>query len=62
MTENNNGISILKEIIETKIISGYDVDAEINRMLQRGWIILSIADGADSDNYPMHSVLLGFTG
>ncbi|MGJ0630172.1 hypothetical protein [Xenorhabdus bovienii] len=50
MTENNNGISILKEIIETKIISGYDVDAEINRMLQRGWIILSIADGADSDN------------
>ncbi|CBJ92235.1 hypothetical protein H8F46_17045 [Xenorhabdus nematophila] len=60
MTENNSNLSILKEVIETKEFTDTDVDQAINQYLQNGWIILSATSGATLDNYPIHSVLLGY--
>ncbi|WP_445496364.1 hypothetical protein [Photorhabdus sp. SF281] len=60
MIGNNNNLSILKEVRDTKIFIGSDIDESVNQYLQGGWIILSATSGISPDNYPIHSVLLGF--
>ena len=49
-------LSLITELTSTQDIK------EVNQHLAAGWVLVSVADGRDSDGYPVTWYALGFPG